>query len=47
MHLDIAGVMKNTGEVPYMGKGMSGKLSFGTISSHKTMRHCSFKTLIR
>jgi len=25
MHLDIAGVMKNTGEVPYLSKGMAGR----------------------
>ena len=25
MHLDIAGVMENTDEVPHLGKGMSGR----------------------
>lgn len=25
MHLDIAGVMENKDEVPYIGKGMSGR----------------------
>ena len=25
-HIDIAGVMESSGEVPYLGKGMSGKL---------------------
>ena len=25
LHLDIAGVMDNKGEVPYLGKGMSGR----------------------
>ena len=25
LHLDIAGVMSNKGEVPYLGKGMAGK----------------------
>jgi aminopeptidase len=25
MHLDIAGVMENKDEVPYLGKGMSGR----------------------
>ena len=26
VHLDIAGVMYNKDEVPYLGKGMSGKV---------------------
>ena len=34
VHLDIAGVMSNTNEVPYLGKGMSGKFLFSIYPIH-------------
>ena len=46
VHLDIAGVMGNKDEVPYLSKGMSGENSVCVLCpSVCTTQHCSLFTL--
>lgn len=42
-HLDIAGVMANEGDVPYLGSGMSGE---GIVDRHLMLLHHSVAVVL-